>query len=166
MPIWLVGMLGVGKSAIAPRLAAQRGTESHDTDEWVEQHSGRSIAAIFAADGEAGFRRLERQAVAALAESSGVVATGGGAVLDPANVELMKASGTVIWLRASPATLAERLGVTGRPLLDGAADRTAAIHALLEAREAAYATAADLQVETDGLSSAQVVDEVERRLHP
>jgi shikimate kinase len=164
MPLWLIGMLGVGKSAVAPRLAEALGVESHDTDEWVERHSGRSIARIFAEEGEAGFRRFESKAVAELALAAGVVATGGGAVTSPDNVTRMKGSGMVIWLRASPATLATRLGVADRPLLDGAKDRVATLHGLLEAREDSYAGAADLRVETDGLSPAQVVAEVQRKL--
>lgn len=166
MPLWLVGMLGVGKSAIAPRLAAARGVQSHDTDEWVERKAGRSIARIFADDGEGAFRRMEAQAVVQLSTRAGVVATGGGAVIDSANVAIMRASGTVIWLRASPETLAGRLGYSDRPLLEGAVDRVASLRALLEAREAVYDSAADVRIETDGLKPAEVVDQVQSRLGP
>src|SRR5690606_39805260 len=100
--IWLVGVMGVGKTS-AGRLAAQRlGVPFSDTDEMVERQAGATIPAIWRVHGEEGFRALEARAVEAAAETGGVVATGGGAVLSEANRGKM--TGTVSWPSARPGT--------------------------------------------------------------
>lgn len=165
-PIVLVGMMATGKTT-AGRLVAERlGRPFVDLDADVERRSGRSIAAIFSADGEAAFRRLESEALAdALVRTDGpVVATGGGAVLDPANRAAMAAAATTVWLRAEPAELAARVAVdpTPRPLLAGAGadDVTGRLTTLAAERAEAYAESADHVVEVDRLSPAEVVDAV------
>lgn len=158
----LVGFMGAGKSVVGKRLARRLGRPFVDTDEVVAERAGRPIPAIFAAEGEGAFRALERAAVAEVASRGRqVVATGGGAVADPANLAALRATGLVVYLAARPETLAARVGGSDRPLLAGALDPAARIREILERREAAY-RAADVVVETDGLAVPAVVGAVLR----
>src|SRR5690606_21135862 len=132
--IWLVGAMGAGKSAVGPRLAARLGLPFVDADAEIERAAGASIAAIFEREGEASFRARERAAIEAQAGRAAVVALGGGAIAQPGAAERLAATGTVVWLRARPETLAARVGDgAGRPLLASLApdERRARIAALL-----------------------------------
>jgi len=173
MNIVLVGMMGSGKSAVGRTLASMLGRPFVDTDAEIEARSGRPIPAIFAAEGEAAFRALEAAVIAEVAGRDGqVIATGGGAVVNPANRAALRASGLVFWLDAPPAVLLERAaaqGLAGRPLLAGP-DPLGRLTALAAQRAAAYAEAAHHRVETAGLgveavagSIAAKVKEAERR---
>lgn len=117
----LVGFMGVGKTAVGQRAAARLGARFVDTDQLIEQRTGRAIADIFATDGEAYFRRLERELVKELAaEQDRVIATGGGVVLDPNNLRDLGRTGVVICLWAEPAAILQRTQHhTHRPLLQG-----------------------------------------------
>ncbi|MDP8937490.1 MAG: AAA family ATPase, partial [Actinomycetota bacterium] len=108
----LVGMMGAGKTSVSERLARRRGWPVFDSDRQVERLVGRSVAEIWATDGEAGFRSLEAQVLAdALASTTpAVIAAAGGTVLDPANRRLLRMHTPVVWLRAEPETLVRRLG--------------------------------------------------------
>jgi shikimate kinase/3-dehydroquinate synthase len=164
--VWLVGMMGAGKSAVGEALARRLRLRFHDLDALVEKRAGKPVAAIFAADGEPRFRELEREAIAALAGQGAVVALGGGAVAQPGARERLAASGRIVWLRARPETLLARIGDgAGRPLLAGldAAGRRAKLLELLAARERHYA-AADLAVETDDRAIDALADELAARL--
>jgi 3-dehydroquinate synthase len=164
--IWLVGMMGAGKSAVGAALAGRLRRAFHDLDAVVEERAGQPIPAIFAAHGEPHFRALEREAIDALAASGAVVALGGGAVAQPGARERLAKSGRIVWLRASPETLLARIGDgAGRPLLAGldAAGRRRKLMELLTAREPHYA-AADLAVETDGRAIDALADELAARL--
>lgn len=156
--LWLVGMMGAGKSTVGPLVAERLGRRFVDLDAVVAAVAGRSISEVFAAEGEAGFRRREAAALAQLAGSEGVVACGGGVVIDPANVALLRRSGMVAWLAAPAAVLAGRVGGgEGRPLAGaGGAD----LAARLASRGAAYAAAAHCRVETAGRAPAEVAEEV------
>lgn len=162
MPIWLIGMMGSGKTEVGTRLAARAGSEFLDTDRMVEMEAEASVAEIFSAEGEPAFRLREQHAIReAAAHATAVVATGGGAVMDPENVELMHGSGPVIWLQADPVVLAERVGIgEGRPLIEpgNPVDRLSAI---LHKRHGAYEEAADHVVVTDRADIEQVVVLVE-----
>jgi shikimate kinase len=155
-------MMGSGKSVVGPLLAARLGIGFVDTDEEVAVRTGCSVAQLWGERGEAAFRALEASAVARIAgDVPSVVATGGGVVLDGANVDTMRMSGRVIWLQAEPATLAARVGEgAGRPLLltEQGIDRLAP---LLEQRRERYAAAADLAVATDERTPDDVADEIE-----
>ncbi len=143
--LWLVGMMGAGKSAVGSRLAARLGRAFVDTDALVESVAGKSIAAIFAEEGEASFRTLERAAIGRVAGRAVIVALGGGAIAQPGVAEELTASGKVVYLRARPETLLARIGdAERRPLLAGldGAERLARLRALLQTRKAAYVRAA------------------------
>jgi shikimate kinase len=164
--VWLVGMMGAGKSAVGRRLAARLGRRFVDTDEEVERAAGRSIAELFAREGEPAFRALERAAIARVAGKEAVVAVGGGAIAQPGAAAAMAAAGTIVWLRARPETLLGRVGPAGeRPLLAGLdpAAQLARLRALLAEREPSYAAAA-LAVDTDGLAPEEVAEAVAREL--
>lgn len=161
MPLWLVGMMGSGKTTVGQVLADRTHSEFLDTDQLVESGAGRSVAEIFALEGEEGFRARESAAVVqASGHINAVVATGGGVVLQAENVDVMRASGPVIWLRAEAATLANRARGCGRPLLEGV-DRLSRLAELSAGRAAAYEAAADHVVVTDRLPVQTVVDLVE-----
>jgi len=164
--LWLVGMMGAGKSAIGAALAAELGLPFVDLDAEVEAGAGCSIAELFESEGEAGFRRRERGALEAIAGRRAVVALGGGALAQPGVAGRLAASGTRVYLRARPETLAARIGAAaGRPLLAGldAAGREARLRSLLAAREPAYLRA-DLVLDTDDLDVAGAARELARRL--
>lgn len=154
--VTLIGLMGAGKTKVGLRAAERVGRGFVDTDAMVEQAAGRSVAAIFADDGEQRFRALERAAIASALECGNVVVSvGGGAVLDADNVTRMRAAGVVVWLYADPVTLATRLTKSAargdRPLLDGS-DRTAVLAELLDARRDAYTAAATATLRTDGMT--------------
>lgn len=154
--IVLTGFMGTGKSTVGKLVAEALQLPFVDTDEAIVQRAGKPIAAIFADDGEAAFRLLERRVCRFYAGQPGyVIATGGGMLVDPTNLKVMQASGLVICLVASPETIRARLtGETGvRPLF--AADW----EALLQAREAAYA-AVPHHIVTDERTPEQVVEEI------
>ena len=155
----LVGPMGAGKTTVAGLLAQRWGVAVRDTDHDVEASAGREISEIFVDDGEAAFRELERKAVAtALAEHDGVLALGGGAVLDPATREQL-AGHTVVFLRVGLSDAVKRVGLgVGRPLLLG--NVRARIKALLDERTPVYEAVATHTVTTDARSPEEVADEV------
>lgn len=159
--MWLVGMMGTGKTA-AGRIAANRlDVEFADTDQLVEAAAGRSIAELWEVEGEAGFRERERVVVADLGGFEGLIATGGGAVLDPANRAVMR-QGTVVWLRASPPVLAKRVGLApNRPLLSGVATPADSLARLLEERDGLYDTVANHVIDTDELDIESIARRIE-----
>jgi len=160
--VWLVGMMGAGKSAVGAALARRLGTCFVDADEVVASAAGGSIPAIFEAEGEVGFRRRELEAIARASRGSGVVALGGGALTQPGVAARVKGQGVVVYLKASPRILAARVGAaTERPLLRGLSEeaRRRRIGELLCERKRAY-EAADIVVETDTRSLPEVVEQI------
>ncbi|MET1060913.1 MAG: shikimate kinase [Nocardioides sp.] len=155
----LVGPMGAGKSTVAELLGTVWGLPVRDTDRDVEAAEGRSIADIFVDSGEEQFRALERAAVAeALAAHRGVLALGGGAVLDPATREAL-AGQPVVFLRVGLSDAVKRVGLTsGRPLLFG--NVRARIKTLLDERTPIYESVARFSVDTDGRTPQEVADEV------
>ena len=119
-PLFLVGMMGAGKSTVGPRLAERLGRDFLDTDEEVERQAGTRISEIFARDGEARFRALEADAIECASRAGAVVALGGGAIAQPGMAERLLARGCVIFLSVAPSVLVERIGdAASRPLLAG-----------------------------------------------
>lgn len=148
--LWLVGMMGSGKSTIGSQVADRLGFDFVDTDDLVAAVTESTIPELWNSQGEDTFRRLESQMIASAAAGQPVVvATGGGVVLDDANIVAMRDSGLVVWLKASPEVLVERIGRdSSRPLLADADDPVEALCSLLEKREARYAEAAHAVVDT------------------
>ena len=158
--LWLVGLMGSGKSTIGPLAADRLEVGFVDTDTLVEESTGRSVPELFDADPLV-FRAAESDVVTMVASGDpSVVATGGGAVLSGTNRTRMRDSGTVVWLRADPATLAARVeGPAGRPLLEGH-DPATRLAALAEERRVAYESVADVVIDTEEMTVEEVVEEV------
>lgn len=156
-PIALVGLMGAGKTTVGRRLAAALGMAFIDADEEIERAAGLSVPDIFARHGEAEFRRGERQVIARLlGRPPHVLATGGGAFMDPETRALMKEKAISIWLKAPLEVLMRRVERReGRPLLK-ASDPQAVMARLMQERYPIYAEA-DLTVDsTNGPHSAAV----------
>ena len=155
----LVGPMGAGKTTVADILAERWGTTVRDTDRDIEAAEGRPIPAVFIDEGEAYFRSRERESVAdALAEHSGVLALGGGAVLDE-STQLLLAGHVVVFLNVGFADAVKRVGLgAGRPMLLG--NVRSQVKALLDARLPLYTAVASVTVQTDGRTPQQVADEV------
>jgi shikimate kinase/3-dehydroquinate synthase len=156
----LTGFMGTGKTVVGREVARRLGLEFVDMDAEIEARAGKSIPRLFTEDGEAAFRRMEAALCHELAARSGlVIATGGGALVDPANRAAMMASGVVVCLACDPDEILRRLEPTGgRPLL-AVPDPGAEIERLLSARRGAHA-AIPWQVDTSALSIAEVVHRV------
>jgi len=158
----LVGMMGAGKTTVGRLVAEHLARPYRDSDALVEAATGHSVSELFATGGEATFRAAESAALRVAVEPPpAVISVAGGAVLDPANRTLLERSGTVVWLRARPETLAARVGDgADRPLLAPDPPRTLAdLDAL---RRPLYAEIADAVVDVDELEPAQVADAVVR----
>lgn len=158
MTLAIVGMPASGKSTVG-RLVAQRlGWRYVDTDEQIEQSTGKLIREIFADDGEDAFRELEAQAVADALAGGGVVSLGGGAVVT-ASVRDALREHTVVWLETSVTSATRRAGMTAlRPLLLG--DVRERMQALLDERIPLYTSVATHTVTTDRRTAAEVADEI------
>lgn len=161
----LVGPMGSGKSHVGRLLAARLGLAFVDADAQVETEAGMPIPAIFAAEGEAGFRARESKALTdTLARGGQVVATGGGAVLDAGNRAAMRTAGRVVYLQVEAAEQLRRLaGDSGRPLL-AVADRAQRLAELQAQREPLYRDVADLVFETGGRSPEAIAEALAARL--
>jgi len=155
----LVGPMGAGKTTIGRLVAASWDVGFRDTDHDVEASEGRAVSDIFVDSGEAAFRALEREAVAAaLAGHDGVLALGGGAVLDEATRSAL-AGHEVVFLRVGLADAAKRVGLgVSRPLLLG--NVRGRIKQLIDERTPVYESVATHVVDTDGLGIDEVVDRV------
>ena len=163
--IVLTGFMCTGKSEVGRRLAKRLGRPFVDTDQLVEARAGKTVAAIFGEDGEAAFRALEREAVvAATARADAVIAVGGGAVLDPVNVERLRATGVIVCLSADTDTILRRVGdVARRPLLAGG-DPRGTVERLLAERGPAYQRVADVTVDTSDRKVGEVVESVREHI--
>lgn len=156
--IWLIGMMGAGKSTVGERLAEGLQMPFIDVDSLVMSQAAKSIDRLFD-EGEQVFRDHESAAIRAAASgSASVIATGGGAVLDAGNVSVMRTTGTTVFLQATTDALVERLtsSTETRPLLGGVED----VVAIARARQAIYRDAADITVDTTGKTIDDVVNEV------
>lgn len=160
MLIALTGFMGCGKTTVGRGLAEALGCPFVDLDEEIVRKAGRDIPTIFSQDGEAGFRRLEKQAlermVARYAESTAVLSLGGGTVTIPGAVALLQEKTLCIYLRATLETLRARLeGQTaGRPLAqEGLQER-------LNARLPLYESASQVVLDTDDATPEALIDEI------
>lgn len=157
----LIGMMGSGKSAVAAELARRLGRELVDTDELVESELGLTIPEVFAQRGERAFREAEAMMCRHVGTIHGtVVAVGGGAVLEPANVTALRATSDLVWLDATPEAIVERVGTGGdRPLLD-ADDVLARVRELSQQRREAYRRAASVRVDTTGRDVVDIAEAI------
>lgn len=163
--VLLVGMMGAGKTTVGRALGQRFGWPYLDSDEEVRRRTGRTVPELFAERGEAAFRAEESAVLAEACSSTHpvVVSVAGGAVLDEGNRRVVAASGLVVWLRASLATLTARVGDgRTRPLLGD--DPGAALARLYPVRAQLYEALADLVVDVDGVPVERVVDRVARAL--
>jgi shikimate kinase len=165
----LVGMMGVGKSSIGRRVALRLGRPFVDTDKLVEEDAGRTVAEIFADEGEPAFRDREARAVRRALESEpwSVIAFGGGAVLDPITRGLARQLALVVWLQAPARELARRVsGSMRRPggarplLLTPGRSPEQVLDELARQREDAYRACAHVLVDTAGRSPGQAATAV------
>ena len=165
MNIVLIGYRGAGKSTVGRLLAARAGKKFVDSDDLIEKQVGISISDIVRSRGWDHFRVLEERAIEEICrEDHLIIAPGGGAVLDPANVRSLRKNGFVIWLKAEvealrrrmiqdPRTLASRPTLTGKGTLEEFKE-------VLDARNTYYAQAADAEVDTSNLTLEEVVEQI------
>jgi shikimate kinase len=160
----LVGLPGSGKSTVGRQLARRLRLPFADSDHEIEQRIGCSISSFFEREGEDAFRDIEQQVIAELCEREGVLATGGGAVLRPANRARLRESGDVIYLRSSPEDVYRRLRHDKkRPLLQ-VEDPLARLRALFEQRDPLYRETAHFVIETGRPSVATLVSRIVTQL--
>jgi shikimate kinase len=151
--LFLIGYRGCGKTTVGRVLASLLHRDFLDTDAWIENFASRSIPQIFEEDGEESFRALETAAIERLPPSPPmVVSLGGGAVLRAVNRDLLKRAGQIVWLRAEPKILAERIAADAamgyrRPSLTGE-NPVLEIETVLAAREPTYRSVCDWELET------------------
>ena len=162
--LYLVGFMGTGKTTVGEILSGQLRREFVETDRLIEEKEGLDIPGIFSIKGEAYFRKVEREVLRELASRDNlVVSCGGGIVINKENVVLLKKTGVVVCLEASPSVIYERTkSYKHRPLLN-VEDPLKRIRELLKERELFYREA-HLFVDTSGLSPQEVAEEIMRKL--
>lgn len=169
MVVTLIGYRGTGKTTVGGQLAARLNWDFVDTDREIERQAGKSIAAIFAEDGEPRFRDLERHELEhQFLQQQRVVSAGGGAILDGTTRQRMVLAGPVVWLQASVETIVERLRrdestASSRPSLTGE-DIYQEVATVLGEREFLYAEPATLIINTDHRDITSIVDEIVAQL--
>ena len=159
----IIGAPGAGKTSVGRRVAERLGVAFHDSDAAIEKRAGKPVSDIFLSDGEAEFRRLEREVIAeSLKDVDGVLSVGGGAVLDPDTREVFSHH-TVVWLEVDLATATQRVGMnSARPLLMGNVRGT--MITMLNERTPLYEEVATITVDTSGRSLKAVVSDVVEEL--
>ena len=165
MNVVIFGFMGVGKTTVGRLLAPRLGYRFVDSDTEAEREAGMRVEEVFARMGEPAFRELERRVIRRLSMGDGqVIALGGGAVLNPANVEALRRTGRMILLTASPEEISLRTrGDSSRPLLAGG-DKLTRIRSLLDERRERYIAAADMVVDTNGVPPIRVTAAILSRL--
>ena len=168
MNVILTGFMGTGKTSVGKRLAKRLGWRFVDVDSLIEASAGMSVPRIFAERGERVFRRLERRCIMRVVHGQQqVIATGGGAFVDPESRARLRVSGPVVCLTAKPRAILARVGrrLDARPMLRGHANPLARIRTLLAQRAPSYAHA-DVTFDTSDLTVDEAVERVWQRLSP
>lgn len=168
MNIILTGFMGTGKTTVGKRLARRLGWQFVDVDSLIVASAKESVSNIFAEHGEAVFRRLEQRAIRSVVRGDKqVIATGGGAFVNPDNRQLLRSVGPVLCLTAQPKVILQRVGATlaSRPVLSGVASPLNRIQQLMAQRASAYAKA-DLTIDTTHLSLDDVVERIWDEIGP
>ena len=163
--LFLTGPMGAGKSTIGRQLSKQLKMAFHDSDHEIEQRTGVDIPLIFELEGEAGFRKRESAVINELTCLPDIIlATGGGAILDPVNRQHLSSRGRVVYLYASVDQQLKRTGKDrNRPLLQ-TADPRAKLEELMAVRDPLYREIADLVIDTDGKRVRDVVRQIIQQL--
>ena len=163
--IFLVGMMGAGKTSVGKLLARRLGKTFHDCDHEIERATGVKVAVIFEIEGENGFRAREAKTLAELVRRADIVlATGGGAVLSADNRKLLAGNGLVVYLRAAPAELWSRTRHDkNRPLLK-TADPRARLEQIYAERDPLYREVANIVVDTGSQSVSSLAHRLEQQL--
>lgn len=161
MNIYLIGFMGTGKSTVSKLLAVKLNRKLIDTDDYIEDMESRKISDIFAENGEDAFRDMETDALRKIAETDNeVVSCGGGIVLRRENADIMRQSGRIVLLNASPETIFARVRFgNDRPILNGHMN-VDYISQLMDKRMPSYEYAADETIDTNDKSVQEIVDEI------
>lgn len=162
-PVFLIGFMGAGKSSVARKLARRCGVASVDMDKYIERKAGCSIASIFERSGEEGFRALETEVLRELAEDDYpmLISCGGGVVVRPENVDILKGNGYVVHLEVDADEASSRISdKSSRPLFSD----VEAARARLEARMPLYDAASHASISTNGKNVSQIANEVQSLL--
>ena len=164
-PLYLIGFMGSGKSTVSRHMSRALDVPKIEMDEVLAERAGKSITQIFAEDGEEVFRQMETALLREIgAGEPALVSCGGGVVLRPENVEIMKTTGTILMLSATPQTIFQRVRhSTKRPILNGNMN-VEFIAELMTKRDPAYRAAADVTVSIDGKTSDIVAKELVERI--
>jgi shikimate kinase len=160
--IALVGFMAVGKSAVGQLLAQKIGKTFVEVDSMIEKHAGKSINRIFKEESEIAFREYEIAVIKEICSRKNLVlACGGGVVLNKINIDRLRQESVIIWLTASFQSILQRLKDSkgNRPLITGKNSETE-VQSLLSSRQPFYKMAADVRVNTTGLTVEQVVDKI------
>ncbi len=163
--IALTGFMGAGKSTIAGLLAKRLGKQAAELDKLIELKAGKSIANIFSEDGEDAFRRLEIELTAEIAaKDNQVISCGGGIVLNRINTDRLKEKGVIIYLRAAPEVLHNRIinKKIDRPLLKGD-DSLQTVKDMMWIRQPLYESSADIIIDTTDLDTEETVELIIKR---
>ncbi|WP_181391314.1 shikimate dehydrogenase [Methanospirillum stamsii] len=163
--IVLIGYRGTGKSSIGKALSSITGQVHIDTDQLIEDATGKKIPEIFESEGEAGFREIEQHVIARIPSGAGIISTGGGAVLHPENVRMLRMNSFVVLLTSKNEVIARRIAKTSRPSLTGQPPEKE-IDTVLEERMPLYRSAADFVINTSSTSAKQaaslILDKITR----
>ncbi len=162
--LYLIGFMGVGKSAVSRYLDTQGHMHRVEMDQEIEKREKMTIPEIFAREGEEYFRDRETELLRELSDRQGIVVScGGGVPKREENIRLMKESGTVVWLEAEPETILERVSRNNnRPLLEGKKN-IEAIRDMMQERRPLYERAADIRVRADGRPVCSIAKEILKR---
>lgn len=163
--IFLIGPMGSGKTTLGRRIAPKLGYDFIDLDEELEKRCGVEVAVIFEIEGEQGFRERESGLLAEIASRRGqLIATGGGSVLSEANRDVIRANGTVVWLKTSVGQQIHRLERDKRRPLLAAPDRRKRLTAMAEQRNPIYASLANVVFESQNRPLVQMAGALERTI--
>ena len=163
--VFLIGPMGSGKTSLGRRIAPKLGLEFIDVDEELEKRCGVEVAVIFEIEGEKGFRERESNLLAEIARvPDQLIATGGGSVLCEHNRDVIRANGTVVWLKTSVDQQIRRLARDKRRPLLAAPDRRKRLTEMAEQRNPVYASLADLVFESQNRPLVQMAGALERTI--
>ncbi len=157
--IVLIGYRGTGKSSIGKALSRLTGQGYLDTDQLIEDATGKKIPQIFESEGEAGFREIEQHVIARIPSGAGIISTGGGAVIRPDNVRMLRMNSIVVLLNSSPEVIYKRIHKTDRPSLTGLPPRDE-IELVLKERMPMYRSAADIVIDTSTTRTEEAATQI------